>query len=115
MNEQAYAGSDHACFVLDAFDPLAPFGYRRNLYSAALYGNRTTENPLKLAWLDARNRFRPNRPAPAPGSRTRIGLHHLHVALASLELDTGQDSPASIIMRLGASRGVTLLPYCMVG
>ena len=48
-----------------SLDPLAPFGYRQNLYSAALYGDETTENPLKIALLDGRNRFRPNRPAPA--------------------------------------------------
>jgi hypothetical protein len=60
MNQQAHTELDRNCFVLDAFDPLGPFGYRRNLYAAALYGDGATDNPLKAALLDVRNSFRPD-------------------------------------------------------
>jgi hypothetical protein len=59
-SQQEAAGLAHATFPLNSFDPLSPFGYRRDLYAAALYGNETADNPLIAALSDVRQRFLPD-------------------------------------------------------
>jgi hypothetical protein len=51
---------DRVSFTIDPFDPLTPFGYRRNLYAAALYGGGEPKNPLKDSLLTVGDNFQPD-------------------------------------------------------
>lgn len=49
-----------SCFVLDSYAPLSPFGFRRDIYERALYGEGAEENPLKTQLVDVSQQFQPD-------------------------------------------------------
>lgn len=51
---------DVACFPLDSFASLAPFGHCRRSYARALYADAPSHGPLREALLDVRRRFDPD-------------------------------------------------------
>ena len=49
-----------SCFVLGSYAPLSPFGFRRDIYERALYGEGSEENPLKTQLIDVSQQFQPD-------------------------------------------------------
>jgi hypothetical protein len=59
-SQQAAVGRDHVVLPLSSFDPLSSYGYKRDLYSAALYGRGAANNALRAELSDVRESFLPD-------------------------------------------------------